>query len=226
MISELPVSERLGQRIATFLGTLRQYVGLSGGKKHEPLNDPASLRKFLETRASFVAQTSLYGYLRTRAGSRYPDLFDNDDFVISINIAKWQIWLDCLSDLSVYAGALVVQRTDIPEERLGQFMESLVESIIAEAGWPHEAGVAFPEHAAGVLTRIRNCAWNSIEDGEAAFSRSPESLVTWAPIIDELMQLDSSIVRNSVRYRWQEIRRELRDFLDAESLSQNLSPDH
>ncbi len=219
-----PNSEGIGQRISAFLGTLRQYVGLSGSRKREPLNDPESLRTFLETRASLVAQTSLYGYLRTRAGSRYPDLFDDDNFVVSINIAKWQIWLDCLSDLSIYTGALVIQRSEIEEDHLALFMESLVESIIADAGWPHEAGMAFPEHAEGVLTRIRHCTWSTIEDGEDAFSRSPDSLVTWTPIIDELKQLDASIVRNSVRYRWQEIRREFRDLLDAESLVQKLPP--
>jgi hypothetical protein len=35
-------------------------------------------------------------------------------------------------------------------------------------------------------------------------------------VTDELRQLDEGIVKNSVRFRWQEIRRELRETLDAE----------
>jgi hypothetical protein len=70
----------------------------------EPIATPEALARFLDTRASFIAQTSLYGYLRTRAGMRYPELFDDDPFVEGINIAKWHVWLDCLSDLAVYAG--------------------------------------------------------------------------------------------------------------------------
>jgi hypothetical protein len=71
----------------------------------EPIDSPRSLAQFLDKRASFIAQTSLYGYLRTRAGMRYPELFDDDPFVEAINIAKWHVWLDCLSDITVYARA-------------------------------------------------------------------------------------------------------------------------
>src|SRR5690554_3773392 len=88
---------------------LRNYVGL-GRKREEPVRDASGLAHFLDTRASFVAQTSLYGYLRTRAGMRYPELFDDDPFVVSINIAKWQIWLACLSDIAIYAGVQLARQ--------------------------------------------------------------------------------------------------------------------
>jgi hypothetical protein len=35
-----------------------------------------------------VVQTALYGYLRTRTGSLYPELFSNDAFMISVNNAN------------------------------------------------------------------------------------------------------------------------------------------
>ena len=75
----------------------------------EPIDSGAALSRFLEERASFLAETSLYGYLHTRAGMRYPELFDDDPFVASINVAKWHLWLDCLADLSVYAGSRLAQ---------------------------------------------------------------------------------------------------------------------
>ena len=34
-------------------------------------------------------------------------------------------------------------------------------------------------------------------------------------MVDELKQLDAEIVRNSVRFRWIEVRRDLREMLDA-----------
>jgi hypothetical protein len=39
--------------------------------------------------------------------------------------------------------------------------------------------------------------------------------VRWAPIVENLKELDEEIVKNSVRFRWQEIRRDLRRNLDA-----------
>jgi hypothetical protein len=42
--------------------------------------------------------------------------------------------------------------------------------------------------------------------------------VYWAPVVEELKALDEEIVRNSVRFRWQEIRQQLRLLLDAHSV--------
>ena len=87
---------------------LREYFNLERWRL-QSINDIPALQEFISTRASYVAQVSLYGYLRTRAGMRYPELFDDDAFVHSINIAKWQIWLACLSDLAIYTGGLLMQ---------------------------------------------------------------------------------------------------------------------
>jgi hypothetical protein len=38
-------------------------------------------------------------------------LFSNDAFMISVNNAKWQIWLACLSDLSIFPGGLIQHKT-------------------------------------------------------------------------------------------------------------------
>ena len=44
--------------------------------------------------------------------------------------------------------------------------------------------------------------------------RGPDPLVYWAPIVDELKSSDESIVRNSIRFRWQASRRELQEALE------------
>ena len=46
----------------------------------------------------------------------------------------------------------------------------------------------------------------------------PAALVEWAPIVEDIKQLDQHIVRNSVRFRWQEVRRDLRRDLDADAV--------
>ena len=46
----------------------------------------------------------------------------------------------------------------------------------------------------------------------------PSALVEWAPIVDELKQMDEEIVINSVRFRWQKVRQDLREALDAGSV--------
>lgn len=202
---------------------LREYLGIARRGRRLPIVDREGLRHFLETRSSHVAQTSLYGYVRTRAGTRYPELFENDDFIASINIAKWQLWLACLSDLAVYAGGLIQHRTEEPAAAIGSLISSVVEEALSATGTPPDAGDAFAAGVATVRDRLEKVGWADITDDEEPFSESPEALVKWAPIVDELKQFDTEIVRNSVRFRWQEVRRDLRRDLDAAAVLETVS---
>ncbi|HUF81356.1 MAG TPA: hypothetical protein VMN03_09495, partial [Burkholderiales bacterium] len=186
--------------------------------------DLEGLAYFLRTRAAHVAQTSLYGYLRTRAGTRFPELFSDDAFVASINIAKWQVWLACVSDLAVYAGGLVRRSARARASEVAPLMVGVVDSLLQETGVPEEAGGDYESHASRVRVRIAMCDWGAVPEDETAFSQSPAALVQWAPIVDELKQLDEEIVRNSVRFRWQEVRRDLQRLLDADAVMASARP--
>lgn len=206
---------RVGGALQAFVRRLRDRIALGIGRRSEPVADREGFRRFLQTRSNYIAQYSLYGYLRTRTGVRFPELFNDDPFVRSINIAKWHIWLACLADLAIYAGGLLLRRAQAPAAAVAQLVSHSVDAILAEVGVPEEAGAGFAEHAARVRARIALCDWESIGDDESAFSESPAALVRYAPVTDELRQLDEEIVKNSVRFRWQEIRRTLRRDLDA-----------
>jgi hypothetical protein len=205
-------------RIFGIWRTLHDYLIAGVRRRPEPIVDRAGLRRFLETRASYIAQTSLYGYLRTRAGMRYPELFDDDVFVVSINAAKWHMWLACLSDLSVYAGGLLRQRAPGSPVDVGRFMQDLVNAILEDTGVPEDADKEFAEHAQRVRARLSLCDWHGLTDDEGPFTQSPAALVRYAPIVEALKQLDDEIVRNSVRFHWQEVRRDLRAQLDADAV--------
>ena len=216
IVAALRVVASPGELWATF----RDYVGVGRRRRLEPVTDADSLARFLQTRSSFVAQTSLYGYVRTRAGMRYPELFHDDGFVGSINIAKWQIWLACLSDVSVYAGGMLAREAPNSAEDVRPLMVAVVCGILAETGTPPDAGSDFASSSREVLERLSACDWAAVTDDAGAFSESPPALVRWAPIVDELKQFDEPIVLNSVRFRWQEVRRDLRQRLDATAILQ------
>ena len=83
-----------------------------------------------------------------------------------------------------------------------------------------EAGPQFVQSCQKVRERIASQVWREVLDGEDAFSVSPDALVEWSPIVDTLKDLDAGIVRNSIRFRWQEIRRDFRaDVRPAEILA-------
>jgi hypothetical protein len=216
------LAARIRSRVSGILAECRQYLGIGGKVRRDPVADPDALQAYLASRASFIAQTSLYGYLRTRAGTRYPELFDDDAFVVSINIAKWHMWLACLSDLAVYAGGLLA-RGGISEDRVGVLMRHVLQQALDDTGAPADAGPGYADHADRVRARIALTPWRQIEDGEACFHESPDALVQYAPVVDQYKRLDAEIVRNSVRFHWQEVRRELRVLLDAEAIARGLA---
>jgi hypothetical protein len=203
---------------AALWSAIRPHLGLGRGATREPITTPEALGHFLDSRASFVAQTSLYGYLRTRAGMRYPELFADDVFIASINIAKWHLWLDCLADVAVHAGGRLARHAPRQRPDIAALMVALVSDVLARTGIPPDAGPEFGLHAERVRERLRRTDWLAVGPDEAAFTASPAGLVRWAPVMDELKKLDEEIVRNSVRFRWQEVRRDLARLLDADAL--------
>lgn len=216
MSNETIRMNRLANWAGNLWGALHDYFGSLGRRRRgEPIRDRASLRYFLQTRASYVAQISLYGYLRTRAGMLYPQLFDDDEYVRSINIAKWHIWLACLSDLSVYAGGLLLRDSHASTSEVGALMEQLVATVLDDTGVPAEADGEFSAHAERVRMRLKLCDWERVTDDATPFSESPPALIRWAPVVDSFKEVDEAIVKNSIRFRWQGIRRELRRSLDA-----------
>jgi len=214
----MPEQPPAQSRFTQLWQALREHF--SAGRQHRSTRivDLAGLQHFLETRASHVTQTALYGYLRTRAGARYPELFADDEFVRSIDIAKWYIWLACLSDLSIYAGGLVAHRAGAGQAEVSRLMVTAVDAILARTGVPKGAGGEFASIAQRVRARVEQCDWASVTDDETAFIESPTALIDRAPIIEDLKRLDEEIVRNSMRFRWHEVRRDLRRDLDAPAL--------
>jgi hypothetical protein len=201
---------------------LGDYVGIGKHVKSEAINDKDTLVRFLSTRSSHVAQTSLYGYLRTRAGTRFPEMFENPDILISINIAKWHIWLACVSDLSIFVGQCMHQSGTIDEADIRELLPAALRQVLDETGIPQDAGEDFTAAREKIIQRIATYDWKLASDDDTVFSQSPQALFYWSPIADELKQRDEGIVKNSIRFRWIEVRRSLRKLLNCDALAETL----
>ena len=70
--------------------------------KFRNINSKQDLKNFIQERSAHVTQTTLYGYIKTRIGSRYAMMFEDKVFSESINIAKWNIYLSSLADCTLY----------------------------------------------------------------------------------------------------------------------------
>ena len=79
---------------------LAMFKSILPKKKINNLDD---LEDFIQKKSAWVTQVTLYGYLKTRMGTKYVLHFDNEKFLGSINKAKWNIYYVALQDMIFYS---------------------------------------------------------------------------------------------------------------------------
>lgn len=184
-------------------------------RRDPPITTVDEFSEFVETRAKFIAQVTLYGYLKTRAGTRFPELFKDETFGQSLDMAKWQVYLACLSDLMVYAGGLLVARTDAKGNELTAMTRVLMERILESDADILASLDRFDDTRAAMFARLQATDWYDVEDGETPFRGSQRALIHWAPVAPQLKEHDTEIVVNSMRFKWKGVRDQARERLDA-----------
>ncbi len=81
-----------------------------------------------------------------------------------------------------------------------------------------EAGEVRAEIVERFEARIKQTHWANAAIGENAFTFSPKALLDSAPIADELKAQDAEIVTNSIRFRWRDVREQLRKRIDRDAI--------
>ena len=170
-------------------------------KKIKNLND---LTDFIQKKSSWVSQVTLYGYLKTRMGTKYVLMFDDEIFLSSINKAKWNIYSIALQDLTFYTISYLnvfynyndtSKANEIYEEILGnEIKNGMPEEVIAKAK------EKFNE-------RLNKIDWQKYYKSWP-FNESALALYEWSPVAQELKTLDRKIVLNSMILKWENVQSE------------------
>ncbi len=199
-----------------YLGRLGRLASrLLSRRDRAPIDSVNAMCGFVSTRAAYIAQKTLYGYLKTRIGTRYPKVIEDEAFVESINIAKMNVFAACASDLAIYAASRAMRDADLPDRDRKAVALHCFDRAIAE-NVAQVAGVLDPnESRADFLLRIDGADWAHGAHQRENFRRSPAALVRWAPIAPELKKFDAEIVENSVKFAWNEVRLDFERRLDA-----------
>jgi hypothetical protein len=180
-------------------------------------NLPALVR-FIHTRSAYVGQTSLYGYLKTRMGTQYRVIFEDDAFAGPLNAAKWKVYAACLSDLSIFAVATLVEREKLGVVSAEQLAIHSFASAVQDTFDDCSIASLADESLLTFAARVHMVDWVNATELANAFVVSPEVLATSAPVSEEFKALDREIVINSIRFRWQDIRGQFRKRVDARAL--------
>ena len=173
-------------------------------KKIRNLND---LENFIQTKSAWVSQVTLYSYLKTRMGTRYVLHFDNDEFMESVNQAKWNIYAVALQDLSFFVFSYLNVNSNFQEiEKSKEIFLNILDDE-TNNNMPLEI---IEEAKQNFNKRFNSINWEKYHN-DIPFNQSALSLYRWAPIADELKNLDRKIVLNSVILKWDIIKKEFKD---------------
>ena len=162
------------------------------------------LENFIQTRSAWVSQVTLYGYLKTRMGTRYVLHFDNDEFMKSVNLAKWNIYATSLQDLTFFSFSYL--KTNLNYQGLENAKEVFSKILDSESVNKMPLDI-IKEARNNFDERLQNINWDTYCN-DLPFNPSALSLYKWAPIADELKTLDRKIVLNSVILKWDIIKKE------------------
>jgi uncharacterized protein YbcV (DUF1398 family) len=176
-------------------------------KKIKNLND---LEHFIQTKSAWVTQVTLYNYLKTRMGTRYVLHFDNDVFMASLDIARWNIYSVALQDLTLFTFSYL--KVNFNYQNINQSKEIFFKILDSESS--NKMPVDIIEGAKKTFNdRLQNINWETYYK-ELPFNRSALSLYKWAPIAEELKTLDRKIVLNSMILKWDNVEKEFKELIN------------
>jgi len=165
------------------------------------------LEEFIQTKSAWVSQVTLYSYLKTRMGTRYVLHFDNDEFMKSVNKAKWNIYAVALQDLTFFTFSYL--KSNFNFEDTNKSKEIFLKILDTET--TNNMPLEIIDKTKKIFTeRLQSINWNEYWN-DIPFNQSALSLYEWAPIADELKSLDRKIVLNSVILKWDIIKKEFKE---------------
>ena len=173
-------------------------------KKLASLDD---LKYFIQSKSAWVSQVTLYSYLKTRMGTRYVLHFENDEFMKSVNLAKWNIYAVALQDLTFFTFSYLKANFNYRDVDKAKeiFLKILDDEILNKM--PEDI---IEEAKRNFDQRLQKIDWN-IYFNDLPFNPSALSLYKWAPIAEELKTLDRKIVLNSVILKWDIVKKEFKE---------------
>jgi len=168
------------------------------------------LEHFIQTKSAWVTQVTLYSYLKTRMGTKYILHFENDVFMSSVNLAKWNIYSVALQDLTFFTFSYLKQNFNYQDINQAKeiFCKILDDEISNKMPLDiiDEAKKTFDE-------RFQNINFETYYK-DLPFNPSALSLYKWAPIAEELKSLDRKIVLNSMILKWDIVKQEFEKLIE------------
>ena len=139
-------------------------------------------------------------------GHKFTLMVSDEEFSKSINIAKWNIYVVAISDLTFYTFSYLVNKNNLKQINAEQIFGNIINRELNN-GLNEKIAI---EAKKNFSIKIKNISWNTYHS-ENPFKDSGIALFDWSPIADELKILDKDIVLNSIKLKWNLVENEFKD---------------
>ena len=174
--------------------------------KYRQIKTIDQVKTFIQEQSAQVTQMTLYGYLKTRMGAKHVIMFEDKDFLRSINIAKWQIYGISLIDCTFFCFSFLhKEKNFLKTDQANQIFFEILNTEKA-GGMDIEA---YNNSTKEFNLRFSEVNWETYYNNNP-FVKSSQALYNWAPVADELKKLDKQIVLNSMILKWNNIQKDFK----------------
>ena len=133
--------------------------------------------------------------------------FENDTFMKSVNLAKWNIYAVALQDLTLFTFSKL--KANFNYQDIEKAKEIFLKILDDETS--NKMPIDIIENAKKSFDeRLQNINWDNYHN-DLPFNSSALSLYKWAPIAEDLKSLDRKIVLNSVILKWGVVQKEFNE---------------
>jgi hypothetical protein len=180
--------EKLKVALADFLDYIRFLVPFKTAIfKIKTISSKDELNKFMQQQSAYISQATLFGYLKTRIGSRYVSHFNDEKFALYVTSYM-------STERNIY---------------IKGSMEDMFLDMISEdenLKLDNDRKIKAHEH---FKIRLNSMDMEKFYLNEP-FKNSSETLYRFAPIADELKIQDRDIILNSMILKWKHVTDDLK----------------
>ena len=124
-------------------------------------------------------------------------MFEDDVFLKSINLAKWNIYMAALADCTFYVFSYLIDKKNLKQNDSSEVFIQILE---------HERSNGledklFEDTKLEFNLRLKEIDWKNYHQ-DHPFKNSGLSLLKWSPIAENLKVFDKEIVLNSIKLKW------------------------
>ena len=170
---------------------------------------------YIDKNSSFVSQVTLYPYIKTRAGTQHPKLFENEKFLSSLRISRWHIYISCVNDMSIFISSICAKDHNYTNKTAYKLAEHLSTTIFKKIKQNDIDDSEFHLSVKNISKIYKGLILNQITKRDVLFKKSADDLIKWAPVSEQFKKEDDTILRNSINFRWIPIRKEVHKNIDT-----------